>query len=1195
MSRPLSTISILLSISLFLFPFEKVSAAITYSRSPSGASIAGPVTFNVSLDSFDDSGCVAPHNNFWEIIVYDYYGVAGGGSAISSYAPASTLSIKATIALPVGDIYSVEIGCSIDGVEKEQGVASGALLENSGGEVLIFTVVPPPPGSTGGVAGPTQYRPEVNILSPAAGSVFGKSVEIKYLAKDQNDTMGGASLERFGLGPNPVSLYYADDIDIFPGKSVVEEDKKLIAKDLIREGAFLWDTKDVPEGFLYRIVANAIDKYGDIGESVSPLFSIDHTAPVFTVKADPQISKGENVKIIVTSSKDLVRPPKVIVTQRGFRPVEIDMRRSDLLRRSDLQTFEGTYYVSTGYDGPALISVSGEDLVGNEGNVISSGGSFSVGVEPPPKPIIVSPLDKDITTSQVVNIKGRAREDTEVVVMVNGKDEYKTRPDKDGNFILDGVKLYSDFNKGVNFIGISARDATGNTSEAVSLTVKFNLTPELAILSPQKGAMLTGTTTIRISASDKNNDPLKFAYELSADGGATWSVLSENTSRKQVVWRTTDFSDGQYQIRVTASDGTTKTEIVSETFLVKNNLPAISFDGGEKAVSNKTDIAIPGKVLGSEGAIDSVEYSLDGGKTWSATIASDGAFNSASESFTFNQAGLKEGLYKILFRARDARGLYGRSTKIVIVDFGPPPAPAVHLETEFPSEVLSDLDDEDASTAGVQFALKGASEPQSRVSAVIDGKTFSASANSEGVFKISGITLRNHGKNEITLFATDLAENKSPETKTSFIYNNPPALKFLAPREGKGLNHKTIVRWEVADPDGDKIESLILSYRRGSGDFRALLKSPTAAKFSWDVSNFLEGSDYELKLEAADGVSASVTARQFYIDNTPPEVTLDPLSKTAFNKSFTLALRGRAKDNFSGVEFVEYSIDGEHWFKALIADGFLQKSASWLARHPFVLEDGDYDLRVRAVDAAGNLSGEAVQKITVDTTPPRIGSFTLSKGAIMLLPEGDEFKILVGAKLVFRTSLETDTVKAEIKDLPLTPSQGRSKNNTLPLGEGKGGVTLLTKNKSTGLWETELVFDELGKFDLLISAEDALGNKTANKKIGEAEIIRRGKTAPGASINVFVKNSEDQSFQMWQAEAYETKNPVVSNERGEYELLLPEGTYQILVKKTGFERLRTSEFELISPRFVNFDFALKPRTGLRGAIEDLLEKLNFEL
>ncbi|OGF79899.1 hypothetical protein A2926_04235 [Candidatus Giovannonibacteria bacterium RIFCSPLOWO2_01_FULL_44_40] len=115
-------------------------AAVNYSRSPSGASIAGPVTFNVSLDSFDDSGCVAPHNNFWEIIVYDYYGVAGGGSAISSYAPASTLSIKATIALPVGDIYSVEIGCSIDGVEKEQGVASGALLENSGGGIAVFKV-----------------------------------------------------------------------------------------------------------------------------------------------------------------------------------------------------------------------------------------------------------------------------------------------------------------------------------------------------------------------------------------------------------------------------------------------------------------------------------------------------------------------------------------------------------------------------------------------------------------------------------------------------------------------------------------------------------------------------------------------------------------------------------------------------------------------------------------------------------------------------------------------------------------------------------------------------------------------------------------------------------------------------------------------------------------------------------------------
>lgn len=291
-------------------------------------------------------------------------------------------------------------------------------------------------------------------------------------------------------------------------------------------------------------------------------------------------------------------------------------------------------------------------------------------------------------------------------------------------------------------------------------------------------------------------------------------------------------------------------------------------------------------------------------------------------------------------------------------------------------------------------------------------------------------------------------------------------------------------------------------------------------------------------------------------------------------------MRGTASDNFSGAEFVEYSLDGEHWFKAIIARGFLEKSTEFTAKHPFLLEDGEYDLKFRAVDAAGNLSSEAVQKITVDMTPPRIGSYTLSSGAITLFPEGESFEAPENTKLKFNISLEADTKKAG-----------------LALDDK---IFDLLKNGATGLWEAEIYLDKAGKANILVSAEDFLGNKIKNKEIGKIETINKGKisaefgqSVPDAEINFLIFNPDTKSYAIWQAEAYGETNPVKSGADGQYQAILPSGIYQILVKKSGFERLRTSSFEILTAKFINFDFKLTKRSGLSGFVGDIMDKLNF--
>lgn len=94
-------------------------------------------------------------------------------------------------------------------------------------------------------------------------------------------------------------------------------------------------------------------------------------------------------------------------------------------------------------------------------------------------------------------------------------------------------------------------------------------------------------------------------------------------------------------------------------------------------------------------------------------------------------------------------------------------------------------------------------------------------------------------------------------------------------------------------------------------------------------------------------------------------------------------------------------------------------------------------------------------------------------------------------------------------------------------------------------------------------------------------------------MTVFLFNEEDQSWRKWQAEAYGLENPVFTDKSGEYNLFLPQGRYQIFIQKTGFQRLKSSGFEILNPRFINFDFELKKRRGIRGFLEDLLERIPF--
>lgn len=1101
-----------------------------------------------------------------------YFGESGGPTVVYDLSTGNRLSGEGSH--DSGQVVSVDkeidhnysiLETTTDGICEDMalGYAGCKSRPEFVGEFLFRVIARPTGGgSSGGGGGPTAYRPEVKIISPLSGKDYGNIVEINYEATDKNDEAGQPEL---GMRENSVSIYYSKTSDI--------RQKIQIGANLPAKGVFKWDTKDIPEGDTYRILIEATDKSNEMGWSATDEFGIDHTIPFFTVKTEPNATRGEDVKIIINSTKELAEIPTAAVRQNEFRAIPLELK-------GEKDHFEGIYKVISGYDGPAEIKIKGIDLSGNESSSIISGGFFSVGILPPPKPLIISPLDKEIISSEFVNVKGKARGDTEVILIVNGSEKYVVFPDKGEDFIFSHIKLKADFNRGLNFLNIISVDAAKNQSEPAIISLKFNIEPVLSVVSPVSGQKVSETTEILLDVFDKNRDVLNFIYEISRDGGKNWTLLN-SSKNKRFLWDTSDSSDGVYSLRVTADDGFSKKISKVDGIIVENLSPAIFFTDGDSSNINKDEYLLKGTASVSDKisgvSLNALEYSLDGGNNWTSADPDDGSFNSAKESFSASLTNLEEKKYRVIFRAKDGRGVYGKAVKNLIVDFGPPLPPAI--ENISNGDILNMSFDTDKEKEGLQIVVSGRAEPSSVINAVAEDKTYVGIADRNGNFKVSGVHIPVHGENRISLFAIDGAGNKSEKSGISVRYNNPPIVTFINPRMGRGLNHRAEIKFDVKDPDFDPIKSIVLSYRENSAaPFKILAKDPPNNSYIWDVGGFPSSKDYELKVEAGDGISSVSMINKIFIDNTSPKANIQILKSKEFNNNWTFEADGYASDDFSGVEYVEYSLDEDHWFKAMITGGYLARNATFKIKHPFDLPDGNYKLSYRSVDAAGNISQIKSEDIRVDTTAPRVGSFILTSGSINLYPENGEFIIPENIKLMLKVSLESDTLNAVI-----------SLN---------GQDHPLLKNNSSGLWEREFDSGGVGGFQIKVSASDTLGNKTEGKKIADIKAVKdgtvkdgTGKPIAGASITAYVFDFDKQDYAPWRASSYGMVNPVKTDAKGRYMMLLPQGKYQLRIKAAYFVNIKTTEFVLKEPKFINLDFVMQPQEGIRGFIDTLLKKI----
>lgn len=127
-----------------------------------------------------------------------------------------------------------------------------------------------------------------------------------------------------------------------------------------------------------------------------------------------------------------------------------------------------------------------------------------------------------------------------------------------------------------------------------------------------------GYIGVRWSATDPNGDPLTYTVEIRGDKETTWKPLKQNIPERYLSWDSTAFPDGDYRLRIVASDapGNPPAEALtavmeSDPFTIDNTPPAISALTASRAGSK---LEVRWHAADALSNIVKAEYSLDGGE-----------------------------------------------------------------------------------------------------------------------------------------------------------------------------------------------------------------------------------------------------------------------------------------------------------------------------------------------------------------------------------------------------------------------------------------------------------------------------------------------------------------------------------------------------------------------------------------------------
>ncbi len=205
----------------------------------------------------------------------------------------------------------------------------------------------------------------------------------------------------------------------------------------------------------------------------------------------------------------------------------------------------------------------------------------------------------------------------------------------------------------------SAGSASQTLSSGVEVTYSISASEHAALGAPP---VARGLRTVEWDAIDMNGDVLSFVVYVRSEGDEEWGLMQEGLERPLHTWDSVSMPDGDYRIRVLATDApdnradlAATAESVSPIFTVDNSPPSVD---GIALKREGTAAVVTASIKDALSPIAGVEVSVDYGE-WMQAFPVDGMFDSRAESATFRLEDLAPGRHAVAVRAGDRAGNIG--------------------------------------------------------------------------------------------------------------------------------------------------------------------------------------------------------------------------------------------------------------------------------------------------------------------------------------------------------------------------------------------------------------------------------------------------------------------------------------------------------------------------------------------------------
>lgn len=286
----------------------------------------------------------------------------------------------------------------------------------------------------------------------------------------------------------------------------------------------------------------------------------------------------------------------------------------------------------------------------------------------------------------------------------------------------------------------------------------------------------------------------------------------------------------------------------------------------------------------------------------------------------------------------------------------------------------------------------------STVKAIINGITHDLSLNSENGYYEADITApteTSYNNNSghyypITIKATDSAGNVTQITDTDATFGDilklrvketiSPVITITSPTEGEVTsNTSPFVEWTVTDSGSGVVSDSISINVDDTGETtNGILKTEITNGYQclYYITQILSEGNHTVTVGAIDNDGNKATERtvNFYVDATPPELSVDSPTNNLVTNEQVITVAGITQDITSGIEKVTVKINaGTEQEVDVDSNGNFSANVT--------LTEGANTIAIKSYDTGG-LSSSVTRIVTLDVEAPVIEEISITPNPV---------------------------------------------------------------------------------------------------------------------------------------------------------------------------------------------------------------------